>query len=78
MKGLRPDLHVAHFHGLPNADEVRELVLDLLKKTKDAGLGDHDDAPPAASVQGCSLDGALAEVRSAARDLRDTAERLQR
>jgi uncharacterized membrane protein YdbT with pleckstrin-like domain len=78
MKGLRPDLHVAHFHGLPNADEVRELVLDLLKKTKDAGLGDHDDAAPAASVQGRSLDGALAEIRSAARDLRDTAERLQR
>jgi uncharacterized membrane protein YdbT with pleckstrin-like domain len=72
MKGLKPDLHVAHFHGLRNADEVRELVLDLLRKAKTAGLGDADEPAPAS----VSLDGALAELRAAATAFRETAERI--
>jgi len=76
-KGLVPDLHVAHFRGLRNADEVRELVLALLKKTKDAGLGDADDAAPASAAAPVkSLDSALAEVREAATALREAAQRL--
>jgi membrane protein YdbS with pleckstrin-like domain len=76
-KGFVPDLHVAHFRGLRNADEVRELVLALLKKTKDAGLGDGDDAAPASAAAPVkSLDAALAEVRAAATGLREAAERL--
>jgi uncharacterized membrane protein YdbT with pleckstrin-like domain len=77
-KGIGPDLHVAHFHGLRNADEVRELVLQLLRKTKDAGLGDKDDEAPASSIAAptLSLDAALVEVRAAAASLRETAERM--
>jgi len=75
-KGLRPDLHVAHFHGLRNADEIRELVLALLKKTKDAGLGDTDDALAHETSAPMSLDAALAAVRGAATAFRETAERV--
>jgi membrane protein YdbS with pleckstrin-like domain len=73
-KGLAPDLHVAHFHGLTNADEVRDLVLDLLRKAKSAGLGDADDAPPPSAAQ--TIDAAVAELRAAATSFRETAERL--
>lgn len=78
MKGLAHDLHVAHFKGLRNADEVRQLVLALQKKTKDAGLGDGDDAAPAdsAAAKAPSLDAALADVRAAATALREAAERI--
>lgn len=74
-KGLATDLHVAHFHGLRNADEVRELVLDLLKKSKTAGLGDADDAVPS-TAGAVSMDAALAELRAAAAAFRETAERM--
>lgn len=80
MKGLRPDLHVAHLHGLRNADEVRELVLQLLKKTKDAGLGPTGDSHRSATVgqasgEGLTLDEALLEIQRAATSFREAAER---
>ena len=78
MKGLVPDLHVAHFQGLRNADEVRELVLALQKKTKAAGLGDGEEGASASSAADPSrtLEAALAQVRSAATALREAAERV--
>jgi uncharacterized membrane protein YdbT with pleckstrin-like domain len=36
-------LHTAHFRGLTNAEEVRDLVMAQLKRARDAGLGDRDD-----------------------------------
>lgn len=78
-RGLDQDLHVAHFRGLENADEVRALVLDLLRKTKDAGLGDVDDAVASSrsvAPGAPSLDAALAALGSSAKALRETAERL--
>lgn len=72
-RGLEQDLHVAHFRGLENADEVSELVLSLLRKTKDAGLG---DAPDGGEGSEGSLDAALSDLRASAKALRETAERL--
>jgi hypothetical protein len=75
--GHKPDesLHTGIFHGVDNAPEVRDLILERLRLFRSAGLGDPDEkahahvAPAAApSVPSSSaLDAArelLAEVRA--------------
>lgn len=58
--------HSVTLEGLKNADELRELILGMLKKQKDAGLGDHAPHEPA------GFDPALLE------QVRLAAERLER
>jgi len=47
QKQLGLNLHVAWFRGIDNAEEVKGLIQERLRKLKDAGLGDHDDHHPA-------------------------------
>ena len=44
-------MHIGVFKGIDNHDEVRDMMLARLKKLRDSGLGDIDDAA-AASVEG--------------------------
>lgn len=37
------DLHTAYFRGVDNAAEIRMLILDRVRRHRDAGLGDPDD-----------------------------------
>ncbi len=37
-------LHIGYFHGVDNAGEIRDLILERLKQLRDAGLGDPDQA----------------------------------
>jgi uncharacterized membrane protein YdbT with pleckstrin-like domain len=39
------NLHLARFRGVENAEAIRDLVLDRMKKARGAGLGDPDDGP---------------------------------
>jgi membrane protein YdbS with pleckstrin-like domain len=39
------NLHLARFRGVENAEAIRDLVIDRMKKARGAGLGDPDDAP---------------------------------
>ena len=48
------DMHSGLFHCVTNAEEIRNLILDRLRRFREAGLGDPDDkhpdpAPPVAS-----------------------------
>jgi membrane protein YdbS with pleckstrin-like domain len=43
--GLAPNLHVAVFRGVDNPQEIRDLMLERLRRLRSAGLGDLDDAP---------------------------------
>src|SRR3954466_10162373 len=52
------NLHTAAFRGIDNAPEVRQLIEARLKKLKDSGLGDHDDAH---NVTGVSANSAVLE-----------------
>jgi uncharacterized membrane protein YdbT with pleckstrin-like domain len=74
QKQLGPNLHVAWFRGIDNAEEVKVLIQDRLRKLKDAGLGDHDDhhqhvAPSAAPAP--DLLDALRAVHQEARALHE-------
>ncbi|HUR46344.1 MAG TPA: PH domain-containing protein [Candidatus Saccharimonadales bacterium] len=37
------NLHTAYFRGIDNANEVRQLIQERLRRLKDSGLGDHDE-----------------------------------
>jgi len=80
QKQLGPNLHVAWFRGINNAEEVKELIKDRLRKLKDAGLGDHDDVhhhgdflPPGPAVASADLLEALRAVHAEAGALRAAA-----
>ncbi len=72
QKQLGPNLHVAWFRGINNAEEVKTLIQDRLRKLKDAGLGDHDDHAPPAAEAPAFLD-ALRAVHAEAQALRAAA-----
>jgi uncharacterized membrane protein YdbT with pleckstrin-like domain len=75
------NLHVATFRGVDNPEEIRDLMLQRLRRLRDAGLGDLDDAPglkgapvydPAFGTTETLL--VLAAFRDEARALRRAAE----
>lgn len=69
QKQLGPNLHVAWFRGIDNAEEVKVLIQDRLRKLKDAGLGDREDHPAPAAPAPAFLD-ALRAVHAEAAALR--------
>jgi membrane protein YdbS with pleckstrin-like domain len=82
-EGLGTNLHVAVFRGVDRPEEIRDLILERLRRLRDAGLGDMDDGVPA---RGAHLPGAgpasdaemmtlLTAFRDEARALRLVAER---
>jgi uncharacterized membrane protein YdbT with pleckstrin-like domain len=76
-----PNLHVATFRGVDNPEEIRDLMLQRLRRLRDAGLGDLDDvsglksaaasAPALETSETLSL---LAAFRDEARALRHSVE----
>lgn len=96
MKGhqMEDSLHTGVFHGVDNAHEIRDLILDRLKKFRAAGLGDPEDhhAETAPAVTGvsaaeattpvvhapASATGTAHDALAAARDLLEEARALRR
>ncbi|HYC69885.1 MAG TPA: PH domain-containing protein [Opitutaceae bacterium] len=48
-RAAHDDLHTGRFHSVTNAAEIRDLILRRLRRFRDAGLGDPEDRPAAAS-----------------------------
>jgi PH (Pleckstrin Homology) domain-containing protein len=48
------NLHLARFRGVDNAPMIRDLVLQRMKRARDAGLGDPDDAASETDATGPS------------------------
>lgn len=44
------DLHTGHFHGVENAEEIRDLIQARLRRFRESGLGDPEELRPAAKV----------------------------
>jgi uncharacterized membrane protein YdbT with pleckstrin-like domain len=63
-------LHVAYFRGVDNADEIRDLLREGVRRQKDAGLGDPDEHVDVAVAGG--VDDAVSELLAEARALRQT------
>jgi len=72
-------MHVGFFRGVDNIDEIKNLMLDRLKKYRDAGLGDTDDEavrgePSSRATLSVAILEALKAVKSEAATLRAAAE----
>lgn len=72
------DLHAAVFRGVDNAETIRDLIRERLRRLKDAGLGDREDerlhaAPEAGAVGRVEL---LQAIREEAGAFRRAAEAL--
>ncbi|HVU15657.1 MAG TPA: PH domain-containing protein [Candidatus Didemnitutus sp.] len=70
------DLHLGLFHGVTNAEEIRDLILDRLKKFRESGLGDPDERK-AGAITAPVTESSASEMVSAARELRDEARKLK-
>jgi uncharacterized membrane protein YdbT with pleckstrin-like domain len=54
QKGAGESLHTGVFHGVDNAHEIRDLILERLRRFRETGLGDPDEsraAPISAAVE---------------------------
>ncbi len=69
--GKAHSVHVAYFRGIADAEAIRDRILAHLRRMRDAGLGDPDDARTA----GATLTWEEEAIR-AARELRDEARAL--
>ena len=81
--GQLQSMHSGIFHGVENASEIRDLILDRLKHFRETGLGDPDEerrlpadaaiasAPPLPNRNEAAL-GAARELLTEARQLRAT------
>jgi uncharacterized membrane protein YdbT with pleckstrin-like domain len=68
-KGAVADpMHVGYFRGVSNAEEIRDLVREGVRRQRDAGLGDPDEVH--APVGEEDLPAAVAELLAQARALR--------
>lgn len=56
-------MHLGFIRGVDNAEEIRAVMLERLKRTKDAGLGDTDDKRLKSRGKGAPSAAALAAAR---------------
>ena len=77
-KGGGDSLHTGVFHGVDNAVEIRDLILERLRRYRETGLGDPDESaisatrPPVVAPAGTAL-AAARELLAEARALRAVA-----
>lgn len=67
--------HIGYFRGVDNAPEIRDLILERLKRLRDAGLGDPDSPQPVRRDPAAMSPPAVVE---AARELLEEARALHR
>jgi hypothetical protein len=79
--GTEDDMHHGLFHSVTNASEIRDLILERLRRFRESGLGDPEEkshapapatVPPVASAQEGDLLAAARELAAEARALRTT------
>ena len=70
------NLHTAWFRGIDNANEVRELIQQRLRRLKDSGLGDHEENVPSVKFEfSVAMLSAIREVHAEATALRQAVSR---
>lgn len=72
--GSTDNMHTGVFHGVENAEEVRDLILNRLRHFRETGLGDPDEATPSAAAR---APGTGADAMAAARELLAEARELR-
>jgi uncharacterized membrane protein YdbT with pleckstrin-like domain len=73
--GRGATMHTGTLRAVDNAEQVRDLILERLRRLRDAGLGDPDDRQHHAPIAGSG--GSADALRAAARELLDAAHALR-
>ena len=71
--GHGKNLHLARFRGVANAEQIRDLVRERMRRVRDTGLGDPDEAH--AEAEPVALDDAIRELLRESAALRQAAAR---
>ncbi len=74
-------LHSGIFHAVENAHEIRDLIVERLRRFREAGLGDPEETRHAAAMSSVGTPGVAvvgAETLAAARELLDEVRRFRR
>ncbi len=74
-KGGDDDMHLGLFHSVTNAPEIRDLILDRLRRFRESGLGDPEETSQPASIATASP--SSSELLAAARELAAEARALR-
>lgn len=74
--GMESSLHTGVFHGVDNANQIRDVIVERLRRFREAGLGDPDEQPHAAHA--FSAAASEPSSRIAARELLTEARALRR
>lgn len=70
-------MHTGVFHGVDNANEIRDLILARLRTFRAAGLGDPDDAHHTPNAEGSRADPGGSAATAAAKELLAEARTLR-
>ncbi len=77
-QAMGESLHEAYFRGVDNAEEIRDVVRERVRRFRDTGLGDPDDHPPLPPAAPAPAgERADAELAAAARELLAEARALR-
>jgi membrane protein YdbS with pleckstrin-like domain len=68
--GAEEDMHHGLFHSVTNATEIRDLILDRLRRYRESGLGDPDEKTAPPPPQPAEADDTLAAARALATEAR--------
>jgi membrane protein YdbS with pleckstrin-like domain len=71
-QGAHDRMHVGFFHGVDNAGEIRDLIVQRMRNLRDTGLGDPDDLGEPVGVPS-----GIGDALEAARELKDEARALR-
>jgi uncharacterized membrane protein YdbT with pleckstrin-like domain len=74
-KGVGEPMHVAYFRGVDNAEEIRDLLREGVRRQRDAGLGDPDEVVVEVPQEEQTR-AAVAELLQEARALKQSAAAL--
>jgi hypothetical protein len=71
------DMHTGLFHCVTNATEIRDLIVERLRRFREAGLGDPDEKPHVTAPMEMSGNGISSAALAAARELASEARALR-
>ena len=75
-KGSDDDMHLGLFHSVTNAPQIRDLILERLRRFRESGLGDPEENAPQPSTAATS-EPAAPDLLAAARELAAEARALR-
>ncbi len=71
-----PQIHMGYFRGVEDADKIKEIMLDRLRRHKDAGLGDEAEVVVEDPTHEHTLHAALEAMQAEAQALGQAARRI--